>query len=130
MANENEAHPNWAGKLDWLGVQYYARFGVTGAIPAIPAIQGLPCVEGLPLTGGCLVVEDPTKCVPDMGYEYYEPGVYKILKDFVPIPELPMTVTESNATAFDALNILFGHSNRSPEPAMKALTFGDITTGA
>ena len=33
MANENEAHPNWAGKLDWLGVQYYARFGVTGAIP-------------------------------------------------------------------------------------------------
>jgi beta-glucosidase len=96
MAEADEAHPEWAGKLDWLGVQYYARFGVTGAVPIIPAIQGLPCVDGLPLTDGCLVVEDPTKCVPDMGYEYYEAGVYKILKDFSERwPELPMTITES-----------------------------------
>jgi beta-glucosidase len=96
MADEDEAHPNWAGKLDWLGVQYYARFGVTGAVPIIAAIGGLPCVEGLPLTDGCLTVEDRTKCVPDMGYEYYEPGVYKILKDFsARWPDLPMTITES-----------------------------------
>jgi beta-glucosidase len=96
MAEANEAHSDWAGKLDWLGVQYYARFGVTGKIKAIPAIQGLPCVEGLPLTEGCLVVEDQSKCVPDMGYEYYEPGVYKILKDFSNRwPQLPMTISES-----------------------------------
>ena len=28
----DEQHPEWAGTLDWLGLQYYFRAGVTGAI--------------------------------------------------------------------------------------------------
>ena len=27
----DEQHPEWAGTLDWLGLQYYFRSGVTGA---------------------------------------------------------------------------------------------------
>jgi beta-glucosidase len=120
MAEADEAHSDWTGKVDWLGVQYYARFGVTGKIKAIPAIQGLPCVEGLPLTEGCLVVEDQTKCVPDMGYEYYETGVYKILKDFsARWPDLPMTISESGL-ATDAGPRRSEHIVRSLEQIARA----------
>jgi len=39
---------------------------------------------------------DFTKCVPAMKYEYYEPGIYEILKDYAArYPTLPMVVSES-----------------------------------
>ena len=91
-----ESHPDWKGKIDWLGVQYYARLGVTGSVALLPAVDGLMCFEGLPLTEGCLSVPDPTKCVPEMSYEFYEPGLSKVLLDFhARWPGLPLTVTES-----------------------------------
>ena len=57
------------------------------------------CFGGYDL-GSCLSAEDETKWVPDMGYEYYEPGIYNVLKDFgARWPDLPMTVSESGAFA-------------------------------
>src|SRR5690606_30651349 len=46
--------------------------------------------------GACLPLEDRTKCVPSMHYEYYEPGIHDVLVDFAQRwPDLPLVVTES-----------------------------------
>lgn len=90
----DEPHPEWANKLDWLGVQYYFRAGVTGARSIIPGIDASVCAIGLDF-GACLPPSDPTHEVPTMHYEYYEPGLYNVLADFgARWPALPMTVTE------------------------------------
>ena len=90
-----EEQPTWAGKLDWLGVQYYSRLSVSGDRQILPGVDAMVCFGGYDL-GSCLLPEDETKWVPDMNYEYYEPGIYNVLKDFSERwPDLPMTVSES-----------------------------------
>jgi len=90
-----EAHPEWAGKLDWLGVQYYSRQGVSATPAVIPVLNLMPCFGEFDF-GSCVPPADPTHFVPALGYEYYEPGIYNILKDFsARWPDLPLTVTES-----------------------------------
>ncbi len=91
----SESHPDWEGKLDWLGVQYYFRAGVSGAAPIIPRVDAVVCFGPLD-QGSCLPPEDATHWVPSMGYEFWAPGLYEILSDFSSRwPDLPMTVTES-----------------------------------
>lgn len=90
-----EAVPEWANKLDWLGVQYYFRTGISGAIPLIPRLGFALCFDSFDF-GSCLPVEDSTKWVPTMKYEYYEPGIYNVLKAMsARYPSLPMVVTEA-----------------------------------
>jgi len=93
----SERRPEWEGKIDFLGVQYYFRAGVTDSDTFnIPLIHGFPCFAGLPVTEACISTEDPTKCIPEMQYEYFEEGLSTILKEFGQFwPDLPMTVTES-----------------------------------
>jgi len=91
----DEDHPEWADRLDWLGVQYYFRSGVTGASTIIPGIEAGVCF-GMFDFGACLEAADPTHWVPTMRYEYYALGLYDVLVDFgARWPELPMTVTEA-----------------------------------
>lgn len=91
----DEQHPEWANRLDWLGVQYYFRAGVTAQTPLIPGLRGTLCFGGYDL-GACIRPEEPTKNVPTMDYEYYEPGVYEILRELATrYDDLPMIVTES-----------------------------------
>ncbi|MDF1562991.1 MAG: family 1 glycosylhydrolase [Deltaproteobacteria bacterium] len=96
-----EAQPDWEGKIDFVGVQYYARIPVTGASSMlIPRVDGMICFAGLSALGGfgdeCPSAGDATHWVPDMHYEYWEPGLYNILADFGSRwPDLPITVTES-----------------------------------
>lgn len=93
--SQDEDHPEWAGKLDWLGVQYYFRAGVTADPPFLPGVDATICFPPLDF-GSCLPVEDETKWVPSMGYEYYEPGLYEILVAMGErYPELPLVVTEA-----------------------------------
>jgi beta-glucosidase len=68
--------------LDWLGVQYYFRAGVT-ARPALLSILGAtPCVPPLD-AGACLdELADPTFYVPEMRYESYAPGFYDVVMGF------------------------------------------------
>jgi beta-glucosidase len=92
----DEPHPEWKGTLDWLGVQYYFRAGVTGS-PAIfpPPISATPCYSGI---GGsaCIPPLDPTYYVPVMQYEHDPAGLYAVLTDFAKRwPGLPLIVTES-----------------------------------
>jgi beta-glucosidase len=89
-----EPHPEWAGTLDWLGAQHYFRAGVSDGT-LLPRINAAVCFGGFDF-GSCLPVEDETKWVPDMGYEYREEGLYEILADLGSRwPELPLVVTES-----------------------------------
>ncbi len=93
--NPDEEHPDWKGKLDWLGVQYYFRTGVSATPPLIPRLNLIFCFDRFDL-GSCLEREDETKWVPTMGYEYYEPGLYNVLKTMGDrYPALPLVVTEA-----------------------------------
>lgn len=92
----DEAQPTWKGTLDWLGVQYYFRAGVTGKNGLLPEpLKLTPCAVQFDF-GSCLLPEDPSWCVPEMGYEYYPKGLYNVLRDMGQrYPGLPMIVTES-----------------------------------
>lgn len=86
-------------KLDWLGVQYYARLGVTGQYSLNQLFNFQPCLLPL-LPYACVAPADPTHCVPEMEYEYYEAGVYEVLTEYhASYPNLPLTVTESGLAA-------------------------------
>ena len=90
-----ELHPEWAGTLDWLGLQYYFRAGVTGERALIPLIDLTPCFGGFDL-GACLPAADPTYCVPRMGYEGWTEGLGDIIGAFSErYPDLPLVVTEA-----------------------------------
>lgn len=91
----DEPHPDWANTLDWLGVQYYFRGGVTGKMGIIPVLNLTPCFNGVD-GGACLAPLDPTYCVPTMGYEAYAAGIHGILTDFSQrYPKLPLVVSEA-----------------------------------
>ena len=91
----DEAQDAWAGTLDWLGVQYYFRAGVTGQQGLIPVLDLLPCFGGFDL-GACIIPEDATLCVPTMGYEFRAEGMHTLLTDFgTEYPDLPLVVTEA-----------------------------------
>lgn len=91
----DEPHPEWKGTLDWLGVQYYSRTGVTGKDGLVPGINATPCGVGFD-GGACLPPIDPTYYVPEMEYEHNPAGLYVVLADFAKRwPDLPFTVTES-----------------------------------
>lgn len=90
-----EPHPEWAGTIDWLGVQYYLRAGVTGASGLLPLVNVTPCFNGIDF-GACVPELDPTYYVPAMRYEHYPQGLYLRLSDFAARwPDLPLVVTES-----------------------------------
>ncbi|HZO11599.1 MAG TPA: family 1 glycosylhydrolase [Polyangiaceae bacterium] len=93
----DEDLPEVAGTIDWLGVQYYFRAGVTADPGLVPVLALTPCFGTFDF-GSCVppVNADFTKCVPSMRYEYYEPGVYEVLKDFAARwADLPLFVSES-----------------------------------
>lgn len=90
-----EPHPDWMDRLDWLGVQYYFRAGVTGQSQAIRELGLTPCFGTFDF-GACLRPADPTFCVPTMGYEFYAPGLHTILMAMsARYPDLPLVVTEA-----------------------------------
>ena len=91
----DEEQPTWAGTIDWLGVQYYFRAGVTGKNGLVPVLGLTPCFGTFDF-GACLPPADPSFCVPAMGYEYWPPGLYEVLGDLgARWPDLPLVVTEA-----------------------------------
>jgi beta-glucosidase/6-phospho-beta-glucosidase/beta-galactosidase len=107
-----ESQPTWKGKIDWLGVQYYSRVGVTAATAFFPVVNLTPCLPPLDF-GSCVPPLDPTFCVPVMQYEYDPAGLYDILTDFGQRwPKLPLVVTEhgiqTNVGARRAENLVRG----------------------
>jgi beta-glucosidase len=91
----DEPHPEWEGTLDWLGLQYYFRAGVTGERAVIPVVDLTPCFGGFDL-GACLQAPDPTYCVPRMGYEAWADGIASVITAHAKrYPDLPLVVTES-----------------------------------
>jgi beta-glucosidase len=92
----DEMHPEWRGTIDWLGLQYYFRAGVTGANGILPApLSFTPCFGGLDF-GACYPSPQPTYCVPMMGYEGWIDGIHDVLVAFgARYPGLPLVVTEA-----------------------------------
>ena len=89
----DEQHPDWAGTIDWLGLQYYFRAGVSGDAPLLAGVK--PCTGGFDF-GACLPAPDPTYCIPTMGYEGYTDGIADVLRAHAArYPMLPIVVTES-----------------------------------
>ncbi len=92
----DEPHPDWRGKLDWLGVQYYFRAGVTANNPLLPAPLGFTLCYGGADFGACLPALQPTYCVPAMGYEGWVDGLHDVLVSFSErYPKLPLVVSEA-----------------------------------
>jgi len=91
-----ESHPEWANTLDWLGLQYYFRGGVSADRPILAAPVALtPCIGGFDI-GSCLPAKDPTFCVPSMGYEGWPNGIADVIRAFAKrYPGIPLAVTES-----------------------------------
>ncbi len=92
----DEQHPEWANTVDWLGLQYYFRAGVTADRPFLPApVSVTPCFNGLDF-GACLPAPNPSYCAPQMGYEAWDDGIHDVLTAFsTQFPGLPLVVTES-----------------------------------
>ncbi len=95
-----ESHPEWANTLDWLGLQYYFRAGVSADRPILAAPVALtPCIGGFDI-GACLPAKDPTYCVPRMGYEGWANGIGDVIRAHAKrYPGLPLAVTESGIAA-------------------------------
>ncbi|MFO0681049.1 MAG: family 1 glycosylhydrolase [Sandaracinus sp.] len=82
----DETHPEWrtasgTPAIDWLGLQYYFRTGVTGRNGLLPLLHATPCINGID-AGACLRPGDPTWEVPTMGYEFYAEGLHDVLMAF------------------------------------------------
>jgi len=91
----DEDLPDWQGTMDWLGLQYYFRAGVTANNGLIPVLELTPCFSGFDF-GACLPPIDRTYCVPQMRYEYHAPGLYRVLTGFSDrYPGLPLVVSEA-----------------------------------
>jgi beta-glucosidase len=92
----DEDHPEWANTIDWLGLQYYFRAGVTGDRPVLgPPANFTPCIGGFDF-GSCLPATDTTFCAPQMGYEARANGFEQVIVDHSQrYPNLPLVVTET-----------------------------------
>jgi len=90
----DEDVPDWQGTLDWLGVQFYMRAGVTGE-GLIPVLELTPCFDTFDF-GACLEPIDRSFCVPQMRYEFHAAGLGKILRAFhARYPDMPLVVSEA-----------------------------------
>ena len=100
-----ELHPEWLWtpegggearpSIDWLGLQYYFRAGVTARPALLPVLNVTPCFGPLN-SGACLAPAHETFWVPDMGYEFWPAGFLDVMRAVAGrYPELPLMVTEA-----------------------------------
>jgi beta-glucosidase len=92
----DEDHPEWRGTVDWIGLQYYFRAGVTGVPAQLAAIGATPCFGPLGAGTACIEVDEPANCVPSMGYEAWPAGFTGVIGAFAArYPTVPLVVTEA-----------------------------------
>jgi beta-glucosidase len=89
----DEPHPEWAGTLDWLGLQSSFRSGVSGDAPVFAGVK--PCFAGIDLGAG-LPAEDTSYCIPSMGSEGWHDGIATVIRGFAArYPQMPLLITEA-----------------------------------
>jgi beta-glucosidase len=81
------------GRVDAIGINYYAREFVMDAPGIIPGVDAMPCIHGF-LCG------DPTGVKGDNGNEVYPPGIYDAIADFSRYG-LPMYIAENGVADAD-----------------------------
>ena len=68
----------------------------------IPELGLTPCFGGFGIGNACLPAEDPSFCVPSMGYETWPAGLTDVLGAFTArYPGLPLVVSESGIATQD-----------------------------
>ena len=124
----DEELPAWRGKLDWLGLQYYFRGGVTARSQAIRQLGLTPCYPPIDF-GSCIRPDDNTHWVPEMRYAYWEPGLYDLLMAASNRwPDLPLLVSESGLATHEGQRRA-EHVTRSLEQIHRAITDGADVRG-
>ncbi|MEK6608636.1 MAG: family 1 glycosylhydrolase, partial [Myxococcota bacterium] len=96
----DEDHPEWTGKLDFLGFQYYARVFVAD-FPVLAPLDILPCFAelddafpGLIKQVGC--PEPAAEDVTQTGLAHYPPGIAAVGRALADrYPGLDLVVTEN-----------------------------------
>ena len=122
----DEEHPDWANKLDWLGLQYYFRAGVTGKVQLLPAINGMICLQGFeePSAGSCLNI--PMR--PNGSHQWGMSSTNLVLVVFsknTPTPTWHPLVTESGiATEVGERREHCSFTGQIAEAQLKVLTSG------
>ena len=124
----DEQLPEWQGKLDWLGLQYYFSGGVTARTQAIRQLALTPCYPPIDF-GSCIRPEDNTHWVPEMRYAFWEPGLYDLLMSASRRwPDLPLIVSESGLATHEGQRRA-EHVTRSLEQIHRAITDGADVRG-
>jgi beta-glucosidase len=124
----DEQRPDWQGKLDWLGLQYYFQGGVTARSQAIRQLGLTPCYPPIDF-GSCIRPEDNTHWVPEMRYAFWEPGLYDLLVAASRRwPDLPLLVSESGLATHEGQRRA-EHVTRSLEQIHRAITSGADVRG-
>lgn len=93
-----DSRKDLAGKVDWLGVNYYSRDVVT-AQPDSWKIE-----QGFGYATGNRVKSLDGRSVSDAGWEVYPEGIYNLLMEYHDHYHMPMMITENGmADAADAI---------------------------
>lgn len=89
--------PDWAGSLDFLGLQYYSRLKVRAQEGLLDPLNLLPCASEGALTQIFGVLGCPAPDLPktDMGWEIYPEGFYDVVRQAWERYALPVVVTEN-----------------------------------
>lgn len=109
-----EEHPDWAGTLDLLGLQYYASTVIVG-LPLLPPLWGVPCLEladpalvDLLLRAGCPPPPTPDYPLGDeeggaiYGRQHDPEGLRDVLDALAErYPGVPIVITENGFANHD-----------------------------
>lgn len=92
----DEEHPEWVGKQDFIGVQYYSRVFVLNFGGEI--LNFAPCFDVLAdLFSSCPEIDENNQSAFN---EIYPEGLYEVLAEFAErFPGVPLPVTENGAAA-------------------------------
>lgn len=95
--------PEWAGALDFIGVNYYTSAAVIAA-PVMTPVLGVPCEgtfeaqTGLPTLFGCPPIKGERS---DLGSEIVPDGIRRAILDLWERYRLPIVITENGVATLD-----------------------------
>jgi beta-glucosidase/6-phospho-beta-glucosidase/beta-galactosidase len=87
-----EQHPEWAGTLDFIGINYYAHDAVVSASGFFPPLSAFPCDEGLIPVPALLTAYGCTGTTPSQAS-----GLTEIALEYTQRYHLPLLITENGA---------------------------------
>lgn len=94
----DETHPEWIGRQDFIGVQYYSRMFVLAGSTGMDVVTFIPCMDQL----ADLIVDCPELDPLNLSFvnEVYPEGLYEVVSEFAErFPGIDLPITENGAAA-------------------------------